>query len=281
VGIFFKNPLRAKFKKEFFSSLPQKPGVYFMKCRAGEIIYIGKATCLRSRVRSYCNARPGKVGKNIIKLLKHVERIEWEEHESEKAAYSRELELIRAFVPKYNIADAWEERYYFIGLKIARSDRLEFRLTMKEEDNREFTLHGCYPRRGDVKRGYSAMIRILFAIASENQRFSFPAKISRPYPAYNYSLKIAEVEKWEKMISSFLHGKPSKFMQRLVECLLLKENIPEYMRPGIQRDILALRHFEKACLEARWARGEVNLRALSHEELRLQIQSSIRVNEML
>src|SRR4051812_36428828 len=116
----YENPLRERIPEEFFSALPKNPGVYFMKSWNGDILYIGKAKCLRSRVRSYCNAKPGTVGENIIELLERVDRIDFEEHDTEREAFERERQLIRAVLPPYNIADAWEEDYFFIGTRMAR-----------------------------------------------------------------------------------------------------------------------------------------------------------------
>lgn len=249
-----------------------------MKCRKGEVLYIGKATSLRDRVRSYRCAKPGKVGPNIIKLLDRVRTIEWEEHASEHEAYGRELELIRALTPRYNIADKWEERYFFIGLRRSTPQLLDFRLTHKEEDAHDFDLHGCYPRRFLVKGGYSALLRILFACTYRGTRFSFPARIARPYPAYEYSLKVDDASKWKRMISEFLHGQRSRFLHRLVDELLANPQIPEYVRPGIQRDILALRSFEQCCLRLEKIRSKADRRMVSHRELRSELKASIRIS---
>lgn len=280
MGKIYKNPLKHRLSRDFFTRIPKSPGVYFMRCAKGEVIYIGKATCLRSRIRSYQSAKPKKVGKNIIKLLENVVRIEWEVHESEVEAFARELELIRAFVPRYNIADAWQERYLFIGLRRQRENFIEFRLTYKEEDTKDFTLHGCYPRRTRVKEGYSALLRILYACFHEGSHFHFPSKITRPSPCYDFKMKIPEAKKWQKLISEFLHGQKSTFLRLLVDRLLSNETIPEYVRPGIQRDILALKKFEDLCLRLGKVRNREERRTISHDELRIEIQRSISVESV-
>lgn len=270
----FENSLQKYFAKDFFASIPQLPGVYFMKCAQGEVLYIGKATVLRARIRSYRNAKPGKVGKNILKLLEHVRSIEWEVHTSEVDAFGRELELIRAFIPPYNIADAWEEDYFYIGLR-CRNGQLDFRLTRNQADDNNYRLHGCYPRRIHVKQGYAALLRLLFACTYRGQRFAYPARIARPSPAYEYTFKIEDAAQWSQVVSDFLHGRRSRFLQLMVERLLANPCIPEYVRTGLQRDIGALGVFEKLCLHLAKTRNKVTKHVINHNQMRQELQQSI------
>src|SRR5688572_23590710 len=126
------NPIARRFNLEFFSKIPSEAGVYFMRSRKGEILYVGKAKNLRSRLLSYRYARWGTAGDNILTLLEHVRKIEWEIFNCENQALVRERELIRALIPRYNVADAWEEDYLYIGLRASKAtNELHFKLTSK------------------------------------------------------------------------------------------------------------------------------------------------------
>ncbi len=82
--------------------LPKSPGVYFHKDSTGEIIYIGKAAVLRNRVRQYFQASRNRDPKTEA-LVAEIADIDWMTVESEMDALFLEAELIRRYLPKYNI----------------------------------------------------------------------------------------------------------------------------------------------------------------------------------
>jgi excinuclease ABC subunit C len=80
---------------------PKRPGVYGMIDAAGELVYVGKAKCLRSRLLSYF--RPASRDPKAGRILEATRRIAWEPGPSELAALLRELELIRRWRPRFNV----------------------------------------------------------------------------------------------------------------------------------------------------------------------------------
>jgi excinuclease ABC subunit C len=81
---------------------PRLPGVYGMIDGRGELIYIGKAKCLRSRLLSYF--RPKSRDPKAGRIVGEARRLAWEPAASEFAALLRELELIRRWQPRCNVA---------------------------------------------------------------------------------------------------------------------------------------------------------------------------------
>ena len=57
------------------AELPAKPGIYFFKNAAGEVVYIGKARSLRDRVRSYFLANPDFKVRNILRETTDIDFI--------------------------------------------------------------------------------------------------------------------------------------------------------------------------------------------------------------
>ncbi len=80
------------------------PGVYLMRGIHGEVLYVGKSTQVRTRLLSYFRL-PWPEHRHA-RLLRETSRIEWEPMPSEFAALLREVRLIRAHLPKYNIKAA-------------------------------------------------------------------------------------------------------------------------------------------------------------------------------
>lgn len=91
------NVLKAK-----LAELPKEPGVYFHKDGKGEIIYVGKAAVLRNRVRQYFQASRGRDPKTEA-LVSEIADIDWMTVDSELEALFLEAEMIRRYMPRYNI----------------------------------------------------------------------------------------------------------------------------------------------------------------------------------
>lgn len=88
--------------QEKLKELPTTPGVYFHKSAAGEIIYVGKAAVLRNRVRQYFQASRNRDPKTEA-LVAEIVDTDWMEVESELEALFLESEMIRRYMPRYNI----------------------------------------------------------------------------------------------------------------------------------------------------------------------------------
>lgn len=82
--------------------LPRRPGVYFHKNQAGEIIYVGKAAVLRNRVRQYFQKSRVRDPKTDA-LVAEIWDTDWQVVDSEMEALFLEGEMIRRYMPRYNI----------------------------------------------------------------------------------------------------------------------------------------------------------------------------------
>lgn len=82
--------------------LPKAPGVYFHKDKSGEIIYVGKAAVLRNRVRQYFQTSRNRDPKTDA-LVQEITDIDWMTVDSELEALFLEAEMIRRYMPRYNI----------------------------------------------------------------------------------------------------------------------------------------------------------------------------------
>lgn len=82
--------------------LPAQPGVYFHKDVSGEIIYVGKAAILRNRVRQYFQKSRNRDPKTEA-LVAEIADTDWMVVESELEALFLEAEMVRRYMPRYNI----------------------------------------------------------------------------------------------------------------------------------------------------------------------------------
>ncbi len=88
--------------KEKLKELPNSPGVYFHLGANGEIIYVGKAAVLKNRVRQYFQKSKNHDPKTEI-LVSEIADVDWMVVDSEIEALFLEAEMIRRYLPKYNI----------------------------------------------------------------------------------------------------------------------------------------------------------------------------------
>ncbi|RJV00257.1 MAG: excinuclease ABC subunit UvrC [Candidatus Poseidoniales archaeon] len=94
--------------------LPAKPGVYLFRTSNQRVLYVGKATKLSQRIRSYFSAKPDRV--MIPELVKKSDDIEFIVTNSPQEALILERQLIREHRPRYNSMLKDDKSYPFLAL---------------------------------------------------------------------------------------------------------------------------------------------------------------------
>ena len=87
---------------EKLKTLPISPGVYFHKDKTGEIIYVGKAAVLKNRVKQYFQ-KSRNMDVKTKALVAEIADTDWVETESEIDALFLEAEMVKRYMPRYNI----------------------------------------------------------------------------------------------------------------------------------------------------------------------------------
>ncbi len=147
------------------ATLPKSPGVYFHKNAKGEILYIGKAANLRSRVRQYFQAGRAADPKTDI-LVKEIVDVDWTELETEVDALFIEAELVRRYQPRFNILLRDDKSQLYIRVDYKSDYPTVTFVRRPMDDNAEY--FGPYLGSVAIKRA----LRYL--------RRAFPYAISRP-----------------------------------------------------------------------------------------------------
>ena len=96
-------------------NIPTSPGVYRFTNENKEIIYIGKAKNLRSRVRSYFQKGKSQSPKNLT-MVRHIRGLEWIVVRSEVEALLTEANLIKQHSPRYNVMMKDDKSFPFIRI---------------------------------------------------------------------------------------------------------------------------------------------------------------------
>ena len=129
------------------SNLPKHPGVYLMRDKHGEVIYVGKAKNLRTRIRSYFNLSDTR--QNVKYILERVFKIDTVVTETERQALVLESDLIGKHRPRYNIHLKDDKSHLLVRIDLNHEwPRLELVRQSKEDGARYI---GPFPFSHEVR----------------------------------------------------------------------------------------------------------------------------------
>lgn len=154
--------------REKIRRLPKSAGVYIMKSSNGEILYIGKASSLRERVKSYLYQKDE--GKTLV-MFDKVADIEYIECSSIEQALILEAALIKEKKPRYNIVLKDDKSYPYIEITREEFPRVRI-IRMKDVRKKVFEgslIFGPYPQVKTVKASLDN-IRKIFPFCSCGKR---------------------------------------------------------------------------------------------------------------
>ena len=138
-------------------SLPHKPGIYLHKDAEGNVLYVGKATSLYSRVRSYFGD-PADLSPKNRALVARIADIEFIVVGSEVEALILENEYIKRYQPKYNVRLRDDKNYPYIKVALTEDFPRVYRVrNFKRDGNRYF---GPYTNSGAVDATLDLMNKI-------------------------------------------------------------------------------------------------------------------------
>ena len=162
-------------------SLPKLPGVYIIRNKEDEIIYIGKAKRLTNRVSQYF--KPGAVhDAKVTKMVENAFTFDVIVTNSEFEALTLECSLIKQHSPKYNILLKDDKGYNFI--KISKEDYPRITAEFQQDDSGRFL--GPYMSSFAV-REMVATTQQIFKLPTCSRQF--PRDFGKERPCLNYHIK--------------------------------------------------------------------------------------------
>ena len=207
--------------QEKLSMLPTAPGVYLMKNEAGEVIYVGKAVSLRSRVRSYFQksaAHPLKVQV----MVEHIHDFEYIVTDSEVEALILENHLIKEYAPRYNVRLKDDKTYPYIKVTVQEDFPRVLMVRRRLDDGARY--FGPYTDVSAVKKTLS-FLRTLFPVRTCSKKI---VEGQQDRPCLNYHIGrclgpcagLVSGEKYREMIEEvimFLEGRIDRLLPELTE----------------------------------------------------------------
>lgn len=272
-GIFFKMTKENVNKKK----LPDQPGVYFFLGHRKEILYIGKATSLRNRVRSYF--APDLIEKRsrlIEKMVLDAKSLEWTATPSVLEAMILETNLIRSHKPKYNTIAKDDKSYNHLIITDEEWPRVLV-VRGKDLDDHEALYHfGPFPS-GQLFREALKIVRRLFQFYDTARPLGEErSKLARGQIDFNRQIGLFPSEQnkkeyWRTIrhIRLFFEGKKGQIIKELEKDMKGLAKAERFEEANIiKKKIFALQHIQDIALikdENRIYRDENSLRIEAYD----------------
>jgi len=231
---------------ETVDRMSRSPGVYLMKDRQGDILYIGKAKDLRSRVRAYFLASAKLTPKTEVMLSK-VQRIDFMVTGSEAEAYILESNLIKKNRPKYNILLRDDKHYPYLRLSVKEDyPKLDVVRKIGRDRSRYFGPYvpGSHLRTTlDLIEKTFPLRKCKNRIDGKRERPCLNAQIGRCLAPCTGSISKAEYSRMVRQAVLFLQGKNRPLIRELSTKMEQASRSLEFEKAAVIRD--QIRRIEK------------------------------------
>lgn len=226
------------------AALPARPGVYLMRDSKGDVIYVGKAAKLRSRVRSYFGSPRSMEPKTRV-LREHIDDFEYIVCKNAGEALLLEAALIKRHQPFFNIRLKDDKRYPY--LKVDRQNPWPRVFITRRIENDGARYFGPYASAGSV-RATLDLVKKLFPWRSCTKEITgtdarpcldyFIKRCIAPCTSFCTPAEYAEVI---DNVILFLEGKSSDVIRRVRTQMGAAAESLDFERAAILRDqLLAL-----------------------------------------
>ena len=214
--------------------LPDSPGSYQMRDGNGTIIYVGKAKNLKNRVRSYFH---GAHNAKTTRLVSEIRDFTYIITSSELEAFVLEINLIKEYNPKYNIALTDDKTYPYVALTNELHPRLI--VTRNKRKKGEARYFGPYPNVGAARD----TVNLLNRLYPLRKCSHIPDKECLYYhmhqclgpciikEQFDYSI-------YKNKIASFLNGDAEDILKELNEKMDAASNSLEFEKAIEYRDLI-------------------------------------------
>ena len=253
--------------KKKLNSLPTDPGVYIFRDKLGKILYIGKATNLRSRVQSYF--RGTETREHIESMMPSVFDVDFFETDSVLEALILESNLIKKHQPKYNIKEKDGKSFaYFILTKEEFSRVLILRGTDLEK-NRNIIAYkfGPYTSKQQMQVALK-IIRKIFpfhANAQKTEKGCLDFQIGLCPGPYAGVISKEDYKKNIRGIKMILEGKKKRLVMTLEKEMKEAAKKSEFEKAAqLRNKVFSLQHIRDIALITR---GDENFHSPAGESI--------------
>jgi excinuclease ABC subunit C len=257
------------------ANLPDRPGVYLMKDERGDVVYVGKAQSLRSRVRSYWQKQaPGGEVHRIRSVIDRVVDVEVTQTDSVSEALLLEINLVKRYRPRFNVRLKDDKSYPFIKVTLADDfPRVERTRKLINDGSRYF---GPYASATSVDESMNLVRRLFpFRTCTIEIRDGERA-LQRPCLLYHIKrcqgpcIEAISREAYRadvQQVELFLEGRQETLVKALEKEMSAAAERTDYERAANLRDkIRAIERTMESQKMAAFARTELDLVGLARQD---------------
>jgi len=226
--------------REVWKTLPARPGVYRMQDARGDVLYVGKARTLKSRVTSYTQV--ARLPKRLQRMVSQTRSMTIVTTRTEAEALLLEAQLIKRFRPPYNVLLRDDKSFPFILL---REDHAFPRIQKHRGARRiKGQYYGPFASAGSVTRTLNALQKLFLLRSCSDSFFE-----NRSRPCLLYQIKRCSApcvgriggEEYGELVAdakAFLAGKSTNVQGRLSKLMAEAAERRDYELAAVYRDRL-------------------------------------------
>ncbi|MEL6555111.1 MAG: excinuclease ABC subunit UvrC [Cyanobacteria bacterium J06621_11] len=219
--------------------IPQEPGVYFMKDKTDQILYIGKSKSLRNRVRSYFREGAHHHTPRIATMVRSVADIEIIVTDTEAEALALEANLIKQHQPHFNVLLKDDKKYPYLCITWSE-DYPRIFITRKRRKNAKNRYYGPYVDTGLLRRTLQIAKRI-FPLRQRRQ------PLFKDRPCLNYDIgqcpgvcqQLITPEDYHKIVqrvAMVFQGRSHELIDMLTERMMKASEQMDFEKAAMIRD---------------------------------------------
>jgi excinuclease ABC subunit C len=261
--------------------LPNRPGVYLMKDARGNVLYVGKAASLRSRVRSYWQKEAPGIEHHLIRsVIDRVVDLEYTMTDSVGEALLLEGNLVKRFQPPYNVRLKDDKSYPYIKVTLGDDfPRIERTRKLPNDGSRYF---GPYASASSVDEAMNLVRRLFpFRTCTIDIKEGVRA-LQRPCLLYHIkrcqgpcieAISKAEYRADIEQVELFLEGRQESLVKALRDDMRRASDRQDYEHAAISRDkIKAVERTMESQKMAAFARTDMDLLGLARRDNQAAVQ---------
>jgi len=225
-------------------SLPQTPGVYLMKDRLGQVIYVGKAKNLKRRVSSYFQGsrRFVRAQPKIAAMVEMVREISTHQTRNETEALLLEGKLIKQYKPRYN-TDFTDDKQFLLVQVDLQNPLPRFRLSRNRKEDRNH-YYGPFAQAGMLRSTLAEMRKKFGILLSDSKPELLGDGRVRLYDDARAEIfgghNETSVEEYRERVEqacAFLEGKAKEWLQELRLQMQERAEALDFERAAQLRDL--------------------------------------------
>jgi len=230
--------------------MPNKSGVYFFY-KGKSLLYVGKATSLRDRVRSYLGKDLiATRGPLLVDMITQADSIKWQETDSVLEAIILEANLIKKYQPKYNTKEKDNKSFNYVCITKEELPKVLVirgrNIKQKISDIKYKYLYGPFPNGLQLREAMKIIRRIFPYVddqsSKKNNKVFYEQLKLTPESILQYKKNIIN-------LNLFFQGKKKRIIQNFKKKMITYAKNKEFEKAGeIKKRIFALEHINDVAL---------------------------------